>query len=429
LFERIKEFFSKKSMYVYPYERGMPKWSLQKDKQYITEAYEKVTWVYSCVAAIGSAVGSVPWLLYDRYGKKLKEIEEHPILNLVNKQVNNDFTSSEFFELWAVYLATQGKFYAQFSNPVRYDRNLELYPMYPHLVRPIIGVGDDTLQGFYYELKSATISPNLVLWDRFIDPIDYYQGLSPIRAGARTIDTENQAVDWNKNMFDNMAVPPGALALMNAPRKAIEEAKRRWKQDYAGPKNARMPLIFDSEKINYINFGLSALDMDFLQQKKVNRVEICSIFGVPGQVVGDPENQTYANYEQALKSFWSNTVLAKYINRIEKKLNKEIVSAWGPRYFLRPDVSQIAVLQEDENMRSERVRAEFDSNLITQNEARELLGFEAVTNGNVFSFELSSMLADTLMDDEAEPDVEPEDENLENEEGAGDGDNSTNDGD
>jgi HK97 family phage portal protein len=389
----------RKSSYAQPIERGSTKWSIQDDYSYITEAYEKLVWCYACIGAIAGAVSSLNWLLYDRSGKKMKEIENHPILDLVNGRVNPDFTSADFFDLWATSLAAQGKFFARYSNFIKYDKNLEIYPMYTHLTAPIVGEGKNTLNGFQYDLDGLNYAPNIILWDRFIDPINFYDGLSPVRAAARTMDTENQSVDWNKNMFDNLAVPPGGISLMNASTELIKEAKARWKTDVAGPKNARMPLIFDSEKLEYISFGLNAIDMDFLNQKKVNRVEICAAFNVPGQVVGDPENQTFANFEQALKSFWMNTVLAKYVNKISKKLNSEIVSAWDPRYLLRADTSEIQVLQEDENTKSERIRGEFESNLLTQNEAREMLGYEATKKGDMFNFELSSALSDELIND------------------------------
>lgn len=388
MFDFVKKIFSRKSYYAGTYEAGATKWSIQDDHAYVNEAYEKVVWCYSCIAAIASAVSSLNWLLYDSSGKKLKEITKHPILDLLNNRVNPDFTSQQFFDLWATSLATQGKFFARYSNALKYDAKLELYPMYTHLTAPIVGAGESTLNGFSYRLDNNTYAPDFILWDRFIDPLNFYDGLSPIRAAARIIDTENQAIDWNKNMFDNMAVPPGALGLQNATPTTIKEAKKRWRSDVAGVQNSRMPLILDTERLSYIHFGLSSIDMDFIQQKKVTRIEICSALGVPGQVVGDPENQTYANYEQALKSFWSTTVLAKYVNKIAKKLNSDIVRAWNPNYFVRADTSEIAVLQEDENARSERIRGEFNDNLISQNEARELLGYSGLSEGDKFSYQL-----------------------------------------
>jgi len=405
MFERLKFWrnFSKKSYYTDDYRAGAPVWSIQDDMAYVEEAFEKIIWCYSCIIAIASAVGSIPWRLYKRTGADLKEIKSHYLLDMFNGQVNPDFTAAEFFELWAVFLATQGKFFAIKDNPILPS---ELRPMYAHQVKPIPGTGPQTLSGFDYELNNTKYSPNLILWDRFIDPLDFYQGLSPIRAGARTMATENQAVDWNKNVFDNIGIPPGALALYNVSPTQIEEAKKRWLADYSGPKKARMPFIFDSEKINYINFGLSQVDMDFIMQKKVNRIEICSAFGVPGQVVGDPEGQTYANFGEALKAFWSQTVIPRYLNRIAAKLNKDVVRLYDKAFIIKPDLSDIAVLQEDETSKTDRVRGLFMDNVMTQNEAREAVGLTARPEGDVFNYQLAASLADTMLDEESPADEE-----------------------
>lgn len=409
MFDKIRKFFSKKSFYTEEYRAGAPVWSIQNDESYVEEAFEKIVWCYSCVIAIASAVGSIPWRLYKRQGADLKEIKSHYLLDMFNGDINADFTAAEFFELWAVCLATQGKFFAFKDNPVLPS---ELRPMYAHKVKPIPGAGQNTLSGFDYELNNLTYSPNLILWDRFIDPLDFYQGLSPIRAGARTMDTENQSVDWNKNVFDNIGIPPGAISLYNVSPAQIEEAKKRWLSDYSGPKKARMPLIFDSEKINYINFGFSQVDMDFIMQKKVNRIEICSTFGVPGQVVGDPEGQTYANFGEALKAFWSQTVIPRYLNRIAARLNKDIVRLYDKAFIIKPDLSDISVLQEDETSKTDRIRGLFIDNLITQNEAREAVGWTARPDGDVYNYQLVANLADSLIDEEAPADEDgAEDDN------------------
>ncbi len=405
MFEAIKNIFRRqKSYYAGKWRVGAPEWSIQDDYAYVKEAYESVVWCYACVGAIAGAVSGLKWILYDNSGRKLKEISKHPILDLLNVRVNPDFTSTDFFDLWATGLATQGKFFARYSNPIKYDPELELYPMYGHLIAPVVGSGAQTVSGFEYRQDSQQYASNVILWDRFIDPINYYDGLSPIRAAARTIDTENSAIDWNKNMFDNMAIPPGAIGLMNATQETIKEAKNRWKSDISGTKNSRMPLIFDTEKLNYVHFGFNSIDMDFILQRKLSRIEICSALGVPGQVVGDPENQTYANFEQALKAFWTQTVLNKYVAKIAKKLNSDIVKKWNPDYFVDVDISEIAALQEDENSRSERIRGMFNDNLITQNEARGLLGFEGLSDGDRFSFQL--VVSDLPMDGEEDPGAE-----------------------
>ena len=116
---------------------GTPKWSTQKDEDYIRQAYNKVVWVYSCVSIIAGNVSSVPWELW-RIGKGKetndKQIFDHPILDIINGSINPNMTSKDFFDLWATYLATQGKFFATMNNPVI---PTQIYPLYPHKVKPI----------------------------------------------------------------------------------------------------------------------------------------------------------------------------------------------------------------------------------------------------------------------------------------------------
>jgi HK97 family phage portal protein len=316
------------------------------------------------------------------------EIYDHPILDIVNKKVNPNFTSADFFDMWAVYLATQGKFYAQFNNPIL---PTELYFLYPHNVKPIPHK-KDFVSAFEYRIGDEThlIRREQMLWSKFNDPLDAYNGMSPIRALARTVDTENEAIDWNKNSLQNNAVPPGAINITNPSPDIQETIKRDWLQRYSGKNNVRIPIILNSEKASYTNFGLSPVDMDYLNMRKMNRVEVCSAFGVPSQVVGDPEGQTYANYEEALKAFWENTIIPRYLNSMKDRLNSELVSKYADNLKLDYNLDDIQVLHESLDSISERMIRLFTNNIISHNEARIALGYDEIKQGNTFYLELAS---------------------------------------
>lgn len=412
MFRKIINFFSEKKeliRYGLSYQLGQPQWSIQDDTAYIKDTYEKLVWVYSCVMMISSCTSSVPWRLYKKK-RKLTEIDNHPVLELVNNKINNDFTSVDMFDLWATYLALQGKFFMIYDNPVLPQ---QLQFLYPHCVSPIPSSEPGKLvDSFQYERYGDTkiYSENLILWDRNIDPLDYYQGLSAIRALARTIDTENSTIDWNKATIDNSCIPAGAIGLQNPSKTTIDKLKIDWNKKYSGAKNARIPLIIDTERISYIPFGLSQVDMDFLNQRKLSRIEICSGFGVPGQVVGDPEGQTYSNYEEALVSFWNNTIIPRYLRKIRASLNKNIVKKWDANLYLDFDISNVEVLQENQDSLTTRVSLQFESNLIKLNEARVALGYEEdPVLGDKYSFELPQIAAQKILD-ESEVDDESDDE-------------------
>lgn len=404
----LKFFKEKKEMVQYGLQMqiGTPQWSVQDDVAYIEETHEKLVWVYACVTMISTCVSSVPWKLYKK-GSKLVEIDNHPLLDLFNVQINPDFSSSDLFELWSTYLALQGKFYLMYDNPVLPQ---QLQILYPHYMQPIPSKEPGKLVDFFsYNRMSdeKRYSENLILWDRNIDPLDFYQGLSAIRALARTIDTENSAVDWNKSTLDNAGIPAGAIGMSNPSQTTIEEVRKKWKDKYTGAKNARIPLVLDTDRLSYIPFAISQLDMDFLNQRKLSRVEICSGFGTPGQVVGDPEGQTYANYEEALVSFWNNTVIPRYLNKIRSSINKNIVKKWDKNFYIDYDISKVEVLQENEDAKTNRIVIQFTSNLITLNEARIDLGRDEDKEfGDKYNFELAQVVADSISEVDENPDVD-----------------------
>ncbi|MFX0136109.1 MAG: phage portal protein [Candidatus Hodarchaeota archaeon] len=342
----------------------------------------------SCVALISNATSSVKWCLYRYSNNKKIEIEEHPILNLVNNKANNFLSSKDFFEIWATYLALQGKFYATYSSEI-FPSSIEF--LYPHCISPI---PDKKLfiSGFEYRKDNITkiYDSSIVLWSKFFDPSDAYEGLSPIKAMARTIDTENEAVDWNKNTFQNNAVPPGAIQVVNPSPELQEKLREDWLERYAGSNNARIPLVLNADKVSYTNFGMSSQDMDFLEQRKLNRVEICSGFNVPSQLVGDPSGQTYANYKEANKAFWENTIIPKYLDNIKNILNMDLLPRFANNLILEADLDNIPALQINREIKIENTNKLWESGLLKRSEARDSLDYDFGSEDEIYITDIKS---------------------------------------
>lgn len=396
--------------YLYTWQYNKPLWATNKDEEYIKEAYNKIVWVYSCVAMISSCTSAIPWLLYRKQRNgKLKEIEQHPILDLLNKQINPHFSSKDFFDLWSTYLALQGKFYAEYNNSIL---PTQINTIYPHFMKPIPH-RNNFVSGFEYKIGSdiKIYKADKILWSKFNDVSNLYEGLSPIKSLARTIDSENEAVDWNKNTLQNSAIPAGAISVMNPPPDIQSKIREDWVTRYGGKNNVRVPLVLNAEKATYVPFGLNPMDMDFLNQRKLNRIEICSAFGVPSQVVGDPEGQTYSNYEEAVKALWEGTVIPKYLDNMKHKLNSDLVARYSDDLILNYNLDDVQVLHESIDSIAERVRGLFKDNIITQNETRFALGYEEVKEGDIFNYEISSKVMENMQNNSNDEGEETEDNN------------------
>ena len=385
--------FLRKQKYQYVSEGNYnkPFWTTQKDKQFITEAYNKVVWVYSCVMQISSATSSVPWLLYRKGLRgRMIEIESHPILEMLNNKANSFMSGRDFIDLWTTYLAIEGKFYAEYINP---NLPTQMVPLYPHYMKPIPS-RELFVSGYQYDMfKPIYYNREEILWSKFNDPLEIYDGLSPIKALSRTIDTENEAVNWNKSTLQNSGVPAGIFTIQNPSPELMDNLRDEWIKRYGGGQNARLPLVLNADRATYQPIGLSSVDMDFLNQRRLNRTEICSAFGVPSQLVGDPEAQTYSNFGEAVKSFWENTVIPRYLEHIKDKLNSDLVSRYADNLVLTYDLSGVTALKESQDALTKRTIELWKNGLIKRNEARFALEYEDVQDGDLFFNELTGMTA------------------------------------
>ena len=383
---------------------GTPKWASNKDEEYVKYGYNQIGWIYACVdllATCGSKVNFELWRIGKGKETQNKQVYSHAVLNMVNGQVNPSMTSKEFFYMWITYLATEGKFFASMNNTVL---PTQLYPLYPHDVKPIPSK-TDFVSGFEYRVSSETTiyKPKEIIWSKFFDPLDMYEGLSPMKAVARTIDTENEAVDWNKAQLQNQAVPPGAIQVQNPSPEMQARLSKEWLKRYGGAKNARVPLVLNAEKASYVPFGMSPVDMDFMLQRKWNMYELHAVFGVDPIMTGAGESKTYANYEQAEQALWNETLIPKYIDRILASLNQTIVKRYDENLELRANYDHIGALHENMEELAKRAERLFKAGIVTQNESRYIVNFDENADGDKYVYELMGSV-DTSDNDEPKED-------------------------
>jgi hypothetical protein len=151
---------------------------------------------------------------------------------------------------------------------------------------------------------------------------------------------------------------------------------------------------------------MSPAEMDFIESRKMTRVEICAAVDVPPQLVGIPDAQTYANYEQAEKAFWLNCIVP-LVRRIRDALNMNMINVSGPDVRLNYDLSEVPALNEDVNELHKRVGEDFKNNIIILDEARGVLGYEPhPEKGHMFYADFAPKPL-PLQDPNADPNADP----------------------
>jgi HK97 family phage portal protein len=360
---------------------GQPAWTPRKFDQLAKEGFEENVWVYRCVMAIAQAAAGVEWNLYQNPGKGQREIEEHALLKLINKP--NPFQSKrEFFEAMTAYVLLAGNSYIEKVGP-NVGPPMELYTLRPDRMA-ILPDSINFVAGYEYTLgaNKKRFDANKVMHIKLFAALDDYYGLSPIAVGAKGIDNDNAASTWNNSLLNNSARPSGAMSTeshLTDPQ--YDRLQNELDTNYRGAKKAGKPLLLEGG-LKWQEMGLSPRDMDFIESKKLSRVEICAAFGVPPEIVGDKEHATYSNYQEARQAFYQETVLPM-LDLIRDKMNADLVPLFGENLKIDYDRDSIEALQENTDIEAKRIREDVKAGLLTVNEAREARGYEALDKGEV----------------------------------------------
>ena len=116
--------------------------------------------------------------------------------------------------------------------------------------------------------------------------------------------------------------------------------------------------------------GFSPSDMEFLKTKEGAAREIALAFGVPPMLLGLPGDNTYANYQEANRAFYRQTVLP-LVRKTADALAGWLNQAQDVQIRLEPDLDQVSALAPERDALWKRVT---EADFLDEEEKRRLLG-------------------------------------------------------
>jgi hypothetical protein len=117
--------------------------------------------------------------------------------------------------------------------------------------------------------------------------------------------------------------------------------------------------------------SLSPRDMDFIALKNMAAREIALALGVPSMLLGIPGDSTHANYAEANRVFWRQTVIP-LVQRSVSAMSEWLTPGFGRNLELRPDIDQLDALAPDRDAQWARLQA---TTFLTDDEKRSLVGY------------------------------------------------------
>jgi len=212
-----------------------------------------------------------------------------------------------------------------------------------------------------------------ILHLKALHPLDDHYGLGCAGAAAGAVAIHNAATVWNKALLDNAARPSGAMVYdpgdgsVMSPEQ-FERVKREMEVAFSGAANAGRPMLLEGG-LDWKAMSLTPAEMDFVGLKAAAAREIALAFGVPPMLMGLPGDNAYANYREANRALWRQTVLP-LMGKICGGLAQGL-QGWWPGLCLSADLDRVPELSEERSALWERVSA---ADFLTAEEKRAMLG-------------------------------------------------------
>ena len=274
--------------------------------------------VYSCVNIISQEMARfhIGHFLQDDTGT-LKYLPHSTPGQLLIKP-NNYQTRSDFFMFMLMSLLLTGNFYAVAVRNNK-DEIIALHPQMPNTVHPYVvpDAGDIFYQTSYDQTNpginyDAMVPKRNMLHVRLFCLNHPLVGLSPITALSQQISKSETIVNKSKEFFDNMSKPDG---LLTTPSRLSPDQLKQLAQAWNNAKQGKTAVL--DNDIKYQQLSLSAQDADLMNQYKMTKRDIASVFRVPLFFLGEGD-MTFANVESLSRSFIVST-LGFYIEHIEAR--------------------------------------------------------------------------------------------------------------
>ncbi|WP_250481806.1 phage portal protein [Caballeronia sp. NCTM5] len=338
--------------------------------------------VYACITLISADIGKLAVRLMRADGEVWIEASS-PAFSPVLRKPNDYQNHIQFVENWVMSKLTRGNTYVLKGRDAR-GVVVALYVLDPNRVRPLVTddgavyyqLDIDTLAGVVPDDRGQVIVPaSEIIHDRMNCLFHPLVGTSPLFACALAA-RQGLAIGNNSAMFfENGAEPGGILVAPGAiSDETAKRLKDRWEENYGGANRGRIAVLGDNLK--YEPLTMTAVDAQLIEQLKMTSEIVCSVFHVPGYMVGVGTAPTYNNIEALSQNYYSQC-LQSLIESFELCLDEGL--ALPDNY--RTELDLDGLLRMDTATMVKTLSDGVGGGIVAPNEARKRLNLRPVKGG------------------------------------------------
>ena len=335
--------------------------------------------VYACITLISADIGKLAMRLMLNEGGIWSETSSAaftPVLRKPNRYQNH----IQFIENWIMSKLTRGNTYVLKERDSR-GVVVALYVLDPQRVQPLVSSDG----GVYYQLntdalagipdQSVTVPASEIIHDRMNCLFHPLVGTSPLFACALAARQGLAIQNDSAAFFENGAQPGGILVAPGAiSDETAKRLKDKWEENFSGTNRGRLAVLGDG--LTYQPLTMSAVDAELIDQLKMTSEIVCSVFHVPGYMVGVGTAPTYNNIEALAQNYYSQC-LQSLIESFELCMDEGL--ALPPQY--RTELDLDGLLRMDTNTMMTTLADGVKGGIVAPNEARGRLNMKPVKGG------------------------------------------------
>ena len=357
-------------------------WNTENDETYINDGYRKNATIYSIINLITKAASTIPYHIYEKVNDgdykrykalssgigdpnvmiKAQMLKKHALVELEHTELHKLLerpNPAQSYASWITEMIAFGKLtgnrYIYGIGPETGDninKYTELYIMPSQIMEINSGGIMKPVESYTIEYNGTYHIPaeqmcHIKDFNPYFDGTgSHLYGQSPLKAGLRSMTTNNEAVESGVKFLQNQT----ARGLLMSDEGDLNEVqaqqlKDKFRKDHQGSKKAG-DIIITPKKLSWVNFGLNASDMSLIEQYNASIKDLCNIYNVPVVLLNNTESSTYNNVKEAKKALYQNCVIPELL-KIQDELNRWLAPMYGDNICIEYDFSVIPELQEE----------------------------------------------------------------------------------
>lgn len=357
-------------------------WNSENDNSYITEGYRKNATIYSLINLITKAATTIPFQVYEKTNEndykrykaltsgmmdassiqKASILQKRALVELHDTDLHKLLerpNPAQSYNAWITELIAFGKLTGNRyiygigpDNGPNEGKFTELYVMPSQVMEIVSGGIMEPVSQYKLEYNGTKyIDASDICHIKDFNP--YYDGSgshlygqSPLRAGLRSLTTNNEAVQTGVKYLQNQTAR-GVLMSDEGDLNQVQaqQLKDTFRKQHQGSKNAG-DVIITPKKLSWLNFGLNAVDVSLIEQFNASQKDLCNIYNVPVQLLNNTDSSSYNNMKEAKKALYQNAVIPELL-KIQDELNRWLSPKYGENICIEFDFSAIPELQEE----------------------------------------------------------------------------------